>query len=120
MESCRKSEASIIYSGAYIIDGDDHIYDERKVSRSVNGEKSLWNMICRNFIPFSSAIVKRECFAKGGLLNSQYRVCTDYDLWLRMGKFYSFDCVEEPLIGYRARRDSCPAILMKCFERPSK
>jgi hypothetical protein len=40
------------------------------------------------------------------LVNSQYRVCTDYDLWLRVARFYKFDGLAEPLIGYRARPDS--------------
>jgi glycosyltransferase involved in cell wall biosynthesis len=106
MEVFESESVSIVYSGAFVIDGDDRVYNERMVSRAFNGEGFLWNMICANVIPFSSAVVRRECFAKGGLLNTQYRVCTDYDLWLRMGKYYSFDCVEKPLIGYRARPDS--------------
>jgi glycosyltransferase involved in cell wall biosynthesis len=106
MEMFKNENTSIVYSGGYEIDDGDAIHGERTVSRSFNGQKFLWNMLFHNIIPFSSAVIRRSCFARGGLLNPQYRVCTDYDLWLRMGKFYSFDCIEKPLIGYRVRPDS--------------
>jgi glycosyltransferase involved in cell wall biosynthesis len=99
-------EVGVVYSAARLIDLDGVDYGVRPTRRISKAKSFLHEIILENFIPFTSAIVRKECFLKAGLLNSQYRVCTDYDLWLRMAKFYKFDCVEECLIGYRARPDS--------------
>lgn len=96
----------VVYSAATLIDLDGREYASRQTKRVDKDANFLHHIILENFIPFTSSVVRRECFLKAGLLNSQYRVCTDYDLWLRMAKFYKFDGVEEPLIGYRARPDS--------------
>lgn len=96
----------VVYSAANIIDTNGKEYAFRPTRRLGKEENFLHSIVRENFIPFSSAVVRRDCFIKAGLLNSQYRVCTDYDLWLRLGKFYNFDAIEQPLIAYRARPDS--------------
>lgn len=54
-----------------------------------------------NFVPFSAAVVRKECFKKVGLLDESYTIGNDWDLWLRMSAHYDFDFVDEPLLLYR-------------------
>jgi glycosyltransferase involved in cell wall biosynthesis len=96
----------VVYSAAKLIDLGGREYAVRKTWKIAKEENFLRHIVLENFIPFSSSVVKKECFFRAGLLNSQYRVCTDYDLWLRIARFYKFDSVEEYLIGYRSRPDS--------------
>lgn len=100
------SEVGVVYSASNVIDAENKILNLRQTKIISRNENFTQCMLLENFIPFSSSVVKRECFYKSGLLNSQYRVCTDYDLWLRISKFYKSDCVNEPLIGYRVKQNS--------------
>ncbi len=58
-------------------------------------------LIFDNFIYFSSSIVRKECFANVGYFDEQIKMGIDWDLWLRISKYYKFDYVDDPLIYYR-------------------
>jgi len=53
-------------------------------------------------IPFSSAMVRRKCLIEAGLFDERLRAADDYDLWLRIGRLYGMDYVDEVLLEYRA------------------
>lgn len=49
-------------------------------------------------IAASSIILKKEVFEKVGYFDESFRVCEDYDLWLRISKEYEIGLLEEKLI----------------------
>ena len=55
----------------------------------------------QNFVCFSSAVVRREVFARVGRFDPQWDLAIDYDLWLRVARHYGFDFVNEDLVKYR-------------------
>jgi glycosyltransferase involved in cell wall biosynthesis len=61
----------------------------------------LPQMFTQNFVCFSSVVVKRCVFAHVGAFDPQWDLAIDYDLWLRVAKFYRFDFVPERLVRYR-------------------
>jgi len=63
--------------------------------------KVLAEIFARNFVCFSSVMVRRTVFDHVGLFDPQWDLSIDYDLWLRVAKFYEFDFVDEPLVLYR-------------------
>jgi glycosyltransferase involved in cell wall biosynthesis len=54
-----------------------------------------------NFVPFSSAVVRRECFDRHGRFDESLPMGIDWDLWLRLSVEYRFAYVDEPLLAYR-------------------
>lgn len=54
-----------------------------------------------NFIPFSSAVVRRECLKRVGAFDESLKMGIDWDLWLRISTGYEFAFVDEPLLSYR-------------------
>jgi len=54
-----------------------------------------------NFIPFSSAVVRREVFERVGVMDTALSMGIDWDLWLRASVAFNFDFVDEELIDYR-------------------
>lgn len=58
-------------------------------------------LLIENFVPASSAVVRRECFERCGGFDVALKTGEDYDMWLRLSPHYQFDFVAEPTIRYR-------------------
>ena len=93
----------VVYSRARYIDGNGNPLDfklQNKYLRPRSGKVTEW-LIFDNFVPFSSSVVRRECFEKVGLFDESLKMGIDWDLWLRISVHYEFDYVDEPLLLYR-------------------
>jgi glycosyltransferase involved in cell wall biosynthesis len=66
----------------------------------------LETMFLRNFVCFSSSMVRRGVFDTVGLFDERRRNASDYDLWLRAAMRFRFDYVDEPLVKYRVGHPS--------------
>ncbi|HZT79663.1 MAG TPA: glycosyltransferase [Gemmataceae bacterium] len=55
----------------------------------------------RNFVCFSSSVVRREVFESAGGFDEKLALAIDYDLWLRVALRWHFDYVDEPVVKYR-------------------
>jgi len=58
-------------------------------------------LLIENFVPASSAVVRRECFERFGGFDVSLRTGEDYEMWLRLSPHYQFDFIAEPPIRYR-------------------
>lgn len=61
----------------------------------------LDELIVKNFVPFSSAIVRRRCINSVGLLDPRERVTDDYEFWLRMALQFEFEFVADIVVDFR-------------------
>ena len=62
----------------------------------------LKQIFVENFVPYSSAIVRRECFEECGAFRTELDRAVDYDLWIRIASRYKYEFVNERLILYRS------------------
>lgn len=58
-------------------------------------------LLFENFVPYSSTVVRKECFDRFGMFNPEYKNGLDWDMWLRISKEYEFAYVDEQLLSYR-------------------
>jgi glycosyltransferase involved in cell wall biosynthesis len=58
-------------------------------------------LIYDNFVPFSSVLVRKECFDAMGVFDETLAMGIDWDLWLRFSTRYTFDYCDEKLLLYR-------------------
>lgn len=65
-----------------------------------SGIVSKW-LFLDNFVPFSSSVVRRECFETLGGFDKSIPMGIDWDMWLRFSTKYEFAFVDEPLLIYR-------------------
>ncbi|MHA1967466.1 MAG: glycosyltransferase family 2 protein [Candidatus Hodarchaeales archaeon] len=49
-------------------------------------------------IPTSTVILKKKCLEKSGVFDERFRAQEDYDLWIRLSKYYHFKYVKNPLV----------------------
>ncbi len=93
----------VVYSRARYIDGNGNPLDfklQNKYLQPRSGKVTEW-LLFDNFVPFSSAVVRRECFEKVGLFDEALKMGIDWDLWLRISIHYEFDYIDEPFLIYR-------------------
>jgi glycosyltransferase involved in cell wall biosynthesis len=61
----------------------------------------LPEIFLRNFVCFSSVMVRRTVFDHVGSFDPAWDLSIDFDLWLRVAQHYEFHQVQEPLTLYR-------------------
>jgi len=52
----------------------------------------------------SSVLIKKDCFKKVGMFDETLRSFQDYDLWIRISRWFQFDYVKEPLLKYHVHQ----------------
>jgi len=55
----------------------------------------------RNFLSAPTALIKTDCLRKVGGFDPFLRYAQDYDLWMRILKFYGARLLKQPLVRYR-------------------
>jgi len=94
-----RPEVGVVYSGYRRMDRDG-----RPLPTALPRMHRGWvsgALLIENFVPASSAVVRRECFQRCGEFDVALKTGEDYDMWLRLSPHYRFDFVSEPTIGYR-------------------
>jgi len=89
-------DTGFIYCGYRILN------QEAKIVREIYPkfrEEIYKNLLRRNFIALPTILVKREVFKKTGLFDEELKFGEDWDLFLRMAKFYKFDFVDGHLVN---------------------
>jgi glycosyltransferase involved in cell wall biosynthesis len=60
------------------------------------------NVLEKNYIGnCSRMLVRKECFDRVGVFDEKLPAGEDWDMWIRLSKYYQFDYVNEPLVLYR-------------------
>jgi len=90
------SNIGVVYTAFLRIEGDKKTYIPSPESTPKEGD--IYDSLVRgNFVATPAAVVKRECFAKAGMFDEGIPCLEDWELWLRISKYYHFKCIDEPL-----------------------
>jgi len=99
------ASVGVVYAWSIYIDETDALLGGfRAFSITKNVFQTL---VCHDFLGNASAsLIRRSCLEKVGSYNTDLRVqnaqgCEDWDLYLRLAKYYQFQVVPEFLVGYR-------------------
>jgi len=88
--------------------GDDYeirekSFRERCVGDTIINRSEMYRFLMHScVIPnLSAALIRRSCFNLAGVLTSEYRACSDWDLFFRISNDFDFCYVAEPLNLFR-------------------
>ncbi|HEY5883354.1 MAG TPA: glycosyltransferase [Pyrinomonadaceae bacterium] len=95
-----ETEAGLIYGQAFYGDKDGNPTDRFYPSECPQGDL-FWKLLYRNFIPCGSAVFRRSCLSRVGLLDDSIPGLDDWDLWVRIGEIYPIVAVELPVTTWR-------------------
>lgn len=58
------------------------------------------NILKSNILGSPTPLIRKICFEKAGLFDETLLSCQDWDLWIRIAKYYKFDFLKETLAKY--------------------
>jgi glycosyltransferase involved in cell wall biosynthesis len=126
------SNLSWVYTDAEVFESESNrtLYVYSRFVRLHEGDV-LPHLICEDFIPSSSPIVRRTVFNEVGDFWPSPKA-TDWDMWLRIAARYRVGLIKKPLVRYRVHKgritDShnwktahaiCNAVIERAVERES-
>ena len=99
----RNTALGLVHSNVFYFGPNNYRGCKTKVAMSAYEGDCYGELFLRNRITTSSVIVRRDCLAKVGVFDETIRRASteDYDLWIRIARYFEFAYVEEPLVRYR-------------------
>lgn len=93
-------EVGVVYTDVKYIDERGEVYEKEGGYKRYSGFVTD-KLLIKNFVPFGTSIIRRECLDQVGLFDESLPMGIDWDLWLRLSVFYKFQFVEAKTYFYR-------------------
>ncbi|MFA6097234.1 MAG: glycosyltransferase family A protein [Candidatus Paceibacterota bacterium] len=90
-------DVGVVYVGFWKLKNGRKIYIPAKAVKKRQGA-IYEELIKRNFVSTQTILVRSECFAKTGLFDEKLSRLQDWDIVLRLSRYYKFCFIEEPLV----------------------
>ena len=97
----KNPETGLVYSDIGYIDADGKQVSWMLKQFEPHRGYVLKELFLNDFIPCLTAVFRRDVLKKTGLFNEKYRFAEEYDLFLRIARYYQVDFVDEVLACYR-------------------
>ena len=93
-------QAGLIYGQAIL--GDQSGQPTKEVYPLACPQGDLfWDLLGQNFIPCGSAVFRRSCLNRVGILDSDLSGVDDWDLWIRIAELYPIIALAKPVMVWR-------------------
>lgn len=93
-------DAGLVYGQALVGDQEGRTDGSFYPDRCPQGDL-FWELLERNFIPCGSAVFRKDCLYRVGLLHEATPGVDDWDLWVRFAELYRVAAVEQPVVVWR-------------------
>ena len=94
------SNIGLVYGQAIVANEDGEPTDKSYPARCATG-KVFWELVQQNFIPCGSALFRRACVLKLGMLDERLPGIDDWDFWIRIAELYDVAAVDHPVMIWR-------------------
>jgi glycosyltransferase involved in cell wall biosynthesis len=91
-------ETGVVYTGCDYVElgtgrklGTQKVYQRGRV---------LEHLLTKNFLPGPTALVRKKCFQKVGEYDPTVRYGPDWEMWIRIARYFDFEAIPEPLYRY--------------------
>ena len=94
------SEVGVVYSDLFYID--ENGKNMNKLRNPEKGGYIYEDLLSKNCMsPPSTLLIKKECFNRVGLFDNLLNAQEDWDMCIRIAKYYRFALIKIPLVKYR-------------------
>jgi len=95
----------VVYTGFWRVQNDRNVYFPTPHIKKKEGNIHE-SILEENFVTTQSAVVAAECFQKSDVFDENLPSLEDWELWIRVSKYYEFRFVKEPLLKAYHQKDS--------------
>ncbi|NMA48283.1 MAG: glycosyltransferase [Tissierellia bacterium] len=104
-------EIGVVYSNARLINEKDDVIKESYVTPfTIMSPEPLKDIVFLQAYPMSCMMFKADVFKKVGYYNQEYRVISDYDLMIRISRYYKYHYVDKKLSRYRIHNNNISGV----------
>lgn len=98
----------LVGCGYYLVDKNKNILEKRAAKDFANRKKLLQELLLKNVISGSGSgvLIRKECFDEAGVFDETLTCAEDWDMWVRIAKFYEIAFVKDPLVSIRVFSNS--------------
>lgn len=101
--SSRNTDVGLVYTGAETLTG----HGEPLVHTPSARGDLYREMLARNLVHGTCGVmIRRNVITEIGFFDETLPAIEDYDFWLRIARYYKFDCISAPLVRYHDVRDA--------------
>ena len=94
-------EVGVVYSNVLYIDESGKNMNKLRNPKKVEGY-IYEDLLGGNYVGTpSTLLIKKECFNQVGLFDDLLNAENDWDMWIRIAKYYRFALIKIPLVKYR-------------------
>lgn len=91
-------DVGVVYGGFYYVSQDTGEIIGKRLPR-YRGDVYT-HFLKENFVGSPTLLIRKECFKKAGLFDPELKSSQDWDMWLRIAKYYRFDYVPAVVAKY--------------------
>lgn len=92
------SDVGVVYTGTWRIVGDKKFFIPSSKITHKEGNVYRSYLFGKYLVYTSAAVIKRACFYKIGIFDESFPAVAEWDLWIRISKYYEFKYIPEPLV----------------------
>jgi glycosyltransferase involved in cell wall biosynthesis len=93
------SEVGVVCSWSYNIDEKGNYISKRCLPKK---DGYIYeDLLSTNPISVPTVLIRKECFHRVGLFDNLLNAQQDWDMWIRIAKYYKFVLIKIPLVKYR-------------------
>ena len=93
------SDVGVVCAWSFNIDKNGHYISKRYLPRK--GGYIFEDLLSANYMSVPALLIRRECFEKVGLFDSSLNGQEDWDMWIRIAKYYKFSLIKTLLAKRR-------------------
>jgi len=102
----QKPQLGLVATDCHIIDSEGKITETRVVP-DFSGQGAFLTLLQQCIFSPPTLMVRKECYDKVGLYKNIY--AEDYDMWIRIARYYPVDVIHKPLAMYRRHESNLSA-----------
>jgi glycosyltransferase involved in cell wall biosynthesis len=95
----------VVYGRQIFVDAEGRPMNPQPRALAPRRGSVLRELLKDNFVPFSSAVIRRDSLEAVGGFDASLPMSIDWDLWLRAALRCRFDFVERPVLFYRQNHE---------------
>lgn len=108
-------DIGLVYAKAQAINGDGNVMSQMSGALQKYPGETLKSALYGNFVCTITALIRRECFDRVGLFDETLKARVDYDMWIRMAKYYRFAHIDKVLAHFRMHAGRYTGAMSKHF-----